>query len=141
MHLHSHIQSRILSLSLLLYTLVASHSHNIVMIVVSISSDASLTLAKLAVLRTANGKKIKIIERVAPFWQSLGDQLNFDESGSKLALIEADHSTSEACCRAMFQHWLNGNGVTPCSWCTLIGLLDDLDQEVLAQEIEDAVSA
>ena len=106
-----------------------------------LSLDASPTLAKLAVLQTANGKKIKIIERVAPFWQSLGDQLDFDESGSKLALIKADHSMIEACCRAMFQHWLNGNGVTPCSWRTLIGLLDDLDQEVLAQEIEDAVSA
>ena len=121
--------------------MIASHSHDIVVVVVSVSSDAIPTLAKLAVLRTANRKKIKIIERVAPFWQSLGDQLDFDESGSKLALIKADHSTSEACCRAMFQHWLNGNGVTPCSWRTLIGLLDDLDQEVLGQEIEDAVSA
>ena len=92
-------------------------------------------------LRTAGGKKINIIERVAPFWQVLGDQLDFDESGSKLALIKADYTTSEACCRAMFQHWLNGNGVGPCSWRTLIGLLDDLDKEVLAQEIEAAVSA
>ena len=106
-----------------------------------ISLDATPTLAKLSVLRTAGGKKIKIIERVAPFWQSLGDQLDFDESGSKLSLIKADHSTSEACCRAMFQHWLNGNGVSPCSWHTLIELLDDLDQEVLAQEIRNAVSA
>ena len=109
--------------------------------VVSVSSDAMPTLAKLAMLRTARGKKIKIIERIAPFWQSLGDQLDFDESGSKLALIKADHSSSEVCCRAMFQHWLNGNGVTPRSWCTLIGLLDDLDQEILAQEIEAAVLA
>ena len=115
-----------------------NHLQNIIL---SISSDATPTLAKLAVLRTANGKKIKIIERVAPFWQSLGDQLDFDESGSKLALIKADHSTSEACCRAMFQHWLNGNGITPYSWRTLIGLLDDLDEEVLAQEIEDVVSS
>ena len=121
--------------------MIASHSHDIVVVIVSISSDATPTLAKLAVLRTANGKKIKIIGRVAPFWQSLGDQLDFDESGSKLALIKTDHSTGKACCRAMFQHWLNGNGVTPCSWRTLIRLLNDLDEEVLAQEIEDAVSS
>jgi hypothetical protein len=99
------------------------------------------SLGKLSLLRTAHGKKIKIIERVAPFWQSLGDQLDFDESGSKLKSIKADHSTSEACCRAMFQHWLSGNGVTPCSWRKLIELLNDLDQVVLAQDIQNALSA
>ena len=102
---------------------------------------ATPSLAKLSVLRTAQGKKIKIIERVAPFWQRLGDQLDFDNSGSKLATIKADHSTSEACCRAMFQHWLSGNGLTPCSWRTLIDLLDDLDEVVLAQDIQSALSA
>ena len=106
-----------------------------------IDLDAKPTLAKLAMLRNVEGKKIKIIERVAPFWESLGDQLDFDESGSKLSLIKADHSTSEACCRAMFQHWLNGNGITPCSWRTFIELLKDLDQEVLAQDIRHALSA
>ena len=110
-------------------------------IVLSYCLDATPTLAKLSLLRATRGKKIKIIERVAPFWESLGDQLDFDESGSKLSLIKADHSTSEACCRAMFQHWLNGNGVTPCSWRTLIELLEDLDQEVLAQDIRHALSA
>ena len=92
-------------------------------------------------LRTAQGKKIKIIERVAPFWQRLGDQLEFDNTGSKLALIKAKYPANpEACCRAMFQHWLSGNGLTPCSWRTLIDLLDDLDEVVLAQEIQNALS-
>ena len=104
-------------------------------------SDAIPTLAKLRLLRNALGKKIKIIERVAPFWQSLGDHLDFDDSGSKLATIKADHSTSEACCRAMFQRWVSGNGLTPCSWRTLVDLLDDLDEVVLAQDIRSALSA
>ena len=38
------------------------------------------TLAKLSMLQTSGGKKIKIIEKVAPMWQTLGDQLDFDES-------------------------------------------------------------
>ena len=92
-------------------------------------------------LRTAQGKKIKIIERVAPFWQRLGDQLDFDNNGAKLALIKAEYPTNPvACCRAMFQHWLSENGLTPCSWRTLIDLLDDLDEVVLAQEIQSALS-
>ena len=104
-------------------------------------SDAKPTLAKLSLLRAAQRKNIKVIKRVAPFWQRLGDQLDFDENGSKLATINADHTTSEACCRAMFRHWLSGNGVTPCSWGTLVDLLDDLDEVVLAQEIQSALSA
>ena len=103
-------------------------------------SDAKPSLGKLSLLRTAQGK-VKIIERVAPFWQRLGDQLEFDNNGSKLATIKTDHSTSEDCCRAMFQHWLSGNGLTPCSWRTLIGLLNDLDEVVLAQDIRSALSA
>ena len=105
-------------------------------------SDAVPTLAKLRLLRTAQGKKIKIIEKVAPFWQSLGDHLDFDDNGSKLALIKAEYPTNPvACCRAMFQYWLSGNGLTPCSWRTLIDLLDDLDEVVLAQDIRSALSA
>ena len=42
-------------------------------------SDAKPSLAKLSLLPAAQGKKIKIIEKVAPFWQSIGDQLDFDE--------------------------------------------------------------
>ena len=104
--------------------------------------DPKPTLAKLRLLRTPQGKKIKIIERVAPFWQSIGDQLDFDDNGSKLALIKAEYPANPvACCRAVFQHWLSGNGLTPCSWRTLIDLLDDLDEVVLAQDIQSALSA
>ena len=105
-------------------------------------SDAKPSLAKLSLLPAAQGKKIKIIEKVAPFWERLGDQLNFDDSGSRLDLIKAEYPTNpEDCCRAMFQHWLNGNGLTPCSWRTLIKLLNDLDQVVFAKDIQSALSA
>ena len=64
--------------------------------------------------------------------------MDFDDSGTQLDIINTKHHHDpEACCEA----WLKANGVTPCLWCTLIGLLDDLDQEVLAQEIQNALSA
>ena len=75
-------------------------------------------------------------------WQTLGDQLDFDKSGSKLELIKAEHPNNPvACCRAMFQHWINGNGITPCSWRMLIELLEDCNQQVLAEEIQSALSS
>ena len=107
----------------------------------NIDLDATPTLGRLSVLRTAEGKKIKIIEAVAPRWQTLGDQLEFDSRGIKLGLIKATHPTDLiACCREMFQHWLNGHGVRPCSWHKLIELLEDCDLAELAKEVHSAFS-
>ena len=87
-------------------------------------------------LKTAEGKKIKIISAVAPRWKALGDQLEFDEFGSKLDAIKTKNlGDPEECCREMFQHWLKGNGVQPCSWRKLVELLEDCDFEVLAEQV------
>ena len=103
-------------------------------------ADAHPTIAKLSLLKTPDKKKLKILTRLAPSWRRLGLLMDFDESGTQLDIIDTKHrGDPEACCEAMFQHWLKGNGITPCSWRTLIELLDDLDEEVLAQEIEAAV--
>ena len=68
--------------------------------------------------------------------------MDFDDSGTQLDIIDTKHrGDPEACCEAMFQHWLKGNGVKPCSWRKLIELIDDCDQEVLAQDIQSALSA
>ena len=85
--------------------------------------------------------KIKIINRVAPFWHELGILMNFDKSGTEINTIDRKYrGDPKDCCRAMFQHWLNGNGVKPCSWHKLIELIDDCDQEALAKEIKTAFS-
>ena len=87
-------------------------------------------------LKTKEGMKIRIISTVASRWQELGDQLEFDELGSKLDTIETkNRSNPEACCREMFQLWLKGSGVRPCSWRKLIELLEDCDFEVLAGQV------
>ena len=85
-------------------------------------------------------EEINIIKRIAPKWTDLGDLLDFDKSSSKLNEIEEKYPDNpEACCRAMFQHWIEGNGVQPCTWSNLIVLLRDCDQEDLANEIETAL--
>ena len=93
-------------------------------------------------MKTAKGKRIKIIETVAPKWKTLGFQLEFDEFGSKLDTIKAKNNNDpEECCREMFQHWLKGSGVRPCSWRKLIELLEDCDFEVLAEQVNSCFSA
>ena len=117
-----------------------------------------LTIRNLKLLRSAagGGEKINIIKRIAPKWTDLGDLLDFNKSSSKLNEIEGKYPDNpEACCRAMFKHWIEGNGVQvlkcqyeggywlmkeyTCTWSKLIVLLRDCDQEELANEIETAL--
>ena len=95
----------------------------------------------LTVLKTHEGKKIQIIKKMAPHWRDLCALMDFDQTGTELATIDSKHrGNPKECCRAMFQHWVNGNGVRPCSWRKLIELIDDCDQEALAEEIQTALS-
>ena len=112
----------------------------IIIIIIHFGVDDCPTLKLLSLLKTAEGKKIKIIPTVASQWQSLGDQLDFDKSGKKLKEIEDKYpSDPKACCRSMFQHWIDGNGVQPCSWRKLIEVLDDCEFDELAAEVQSAV--
>jgi hypothetical protein len=114
---------------------------NHVLLRLPLKIDAVPTLARLSVLKS-NGKKIKIIKEMAPFWKKLGILMDFDDKGTELATFEVkNRGDPEECCRAIFQHWMNGNGVRPCSWRKLIELIDDCGQVVLAEEIQTALSS
>ena len=100
------------------------------------------TLAELSMLHTPQGKKIQVIKRMAPHWRDLGFLMDFDESGTELDTIDSKHrGDPKECCRAVFQCWVNGNGVRPCSWRKLIEIVKDCDQEVLAEEIQTVLSS
>ena len=86
-----------------------------------------------------DGRKVEIIRTVSPKWREIGVHLNFDPTGVKLAQIEADHTGVDSCCRAMFQHWLEGNGVQPASWTTLIQILEECHFRSLAAQVRDAL--
>ena len=87
-------------------------------------------------LKTTEGQKVQIIRDLAPKWKDVGISLDFDPDGRTLDLIEVQKMNEPvACCRAMFQHWLAGNGV-PATWGTLIELLQDAEQSHLAEQIK-----
>ena len=100
-------------------------------------SAAKPRLAQLTLLKTTEGQKVQIIRHLAPEWKDFGIYLDFDADGRTLDLIEAEQKMNGpvACCRAMFQHWLAGNGVHA-TWDTLIELLQDAEQSHLAQQIK-----
>ena len=94
-------------------------------------------LAQLRVMRTADGQKIEIVKTVATKWRDVGVLLDFDAKGDTLDRIKADwvHEGVESCSQSMFQHWLQGNGVRPASWATLLEILEDSRFVSLAADV------
>lgn len=117
-------------------------SMNLMILCILSYPETSPTLKTLSVMKTTTGKRIKIIATVCSSWQDLGAQMEFDEFGTKLDAIKAKHSNDpESCCREMFQHWLRGNGIRPCSWRKLIELLQDCDFEHLADQVKSVFTS
>ena len=91
-------------------------------------------------LKTTEGQKVQIIRDLAPKWKDFGISLDFDPAGRTLDLIEVQKMNEPvACCQAMFQHWLAGNGM-PATWGTLIELLQDAEQSHLAEQIKGVLA-
>ena len=104
--------------------------------------DSHPTLANLLSLTTSDGvAKIRIINSLAPNWRCLAGYLDFDKDGTEIKTIEATHPNNpKACCQEVFQQWLQGRGIRPCTWAKLIELVrDDCEQATLANEIHKAV--
>ena len=96
-------------------------------------------LAQLMLLRTPQGKTVKIIESVAIHWRKICALLDFDSTGKRLGIIAAnERDRPEDCCQSMFQHWLEGNGL-PATWITLIRVLEDCELNVVALEVKTAL--
>ena len=88
-------------------------------------------------LLEGKGKKVEIINKVAPNWKTFGVHLEFDRDGSMLDLIEKRNFRDPIdCCRDMFQYWLKGNGVKPLSWSTVTSILRSVGLAVLAKDLE-----
>ena len=83
-----------------------------------------------------SGRRIKIIQTLAPRWHFFGLQLNFDSNGSTVAVIRQRHlHDPESGCLDMFREWLKGNGVGPITWRKLAQLLEDFEEKKLAADI------
>ena len=81
-------------------------------------------------------ERINLIRSIAPWWLKIGRSLHLDKS--VLLDIRAHEASKgvEACCKSLFQRWLEGAGVQPASWRALLDALDRSHFYVLAQDIE-----
>ena len=92
-------------------------------------------LAQLTLITTSGGQKIEIIKTVAPDWKNIGTLLDFDANGNTLSRLQANNNDVDSCCRYMFHYWLQGNGIQPATWATLVKILEDCNFNELAAQI------
>ena len=99
-------------------------------------------IAELRLLKTGSGDRINVISSLASKWKDFGLLFDFDEDGTELDNIEADHKLEgpRARCQKLFQYWLKGRGKRqPATWEVLITLLKDADEQSLSTQIEEAL--
>ena len=81
-------------------------------------------LHELQLLEGVDGRKVRVVERVASDWKDLAIALGFDQS--RIMIIEEDcRGRVERASQEMFMRWLDGEHdlVQPCTWDTLIKCL------------------
>ena len=63
--------------------------------------------------------------------------MDFDETGKQLNIFELQYAgrSPEDACVAMFQYWLEGNGVKA-TWGKLIEVLQDFEESTLATDLK-----
>lgn len=94
------------------------------------------TLTNLQVLKTKEGKKLRIINKLAGNWLHLGDLLEIDDLDS---IKEKCNNDPKLCCREILSQWIKGEGVEPCTWEKLIEIIDDVGDKGLARDIKNAL--
>ena len=100
------------------------------------STDSQPTLQELQAL-PHNGQQINIIETIAAKWMKVGIALGLNQD--RIDIIQSDAlppNQTEKACRAMLEYWMEGHGAT---WRALIRSLEDVDKNVLASQLKDAL--
>jgi hypothetical protein len=80
-----------------------------------------------------------VIERVGSNWEFVADQLNIESHLIDTIKMESHFQVNSAC-RKMFIKWLDGIGLQPITWRTLIDALDDAGLPEVAHELNIIIS-
>ena len=81
-----------------------------------------------------SGRAFKVVEKVSAAWEELALALHFD--GEVLRAVKrSEHFQVKAACRTILQRWLDGEGLQPVTWETLVEALVDIEQGTLARDL------
>ena len=83
------------------------------------------------------GSKVNLADRIGVKYYEFGVLLLEDDGGDQVAAIEKELGRNASdIVRRVFRLWLQGKGKQPVSWDTLIAVLQDIELNTLAKDIE-----
>lgn len=96
-------------------------------------------LKDLQLLKGPDGRKVRIIDEVAPEWEKLAGTLAFE--AVEISCIKKDHCQEPVTsCRQVLDTWLQENPDNqlrdPVTWATLIQCLTEADCSILVQDLQ-----
>ena len=81
-----------------------------------------------------SGRPVRVVQMVSANWEELALALHFD--GEVIWAVERNqHFQVEAACRTILQRWLDGEGLQPVTWETLVEALVDTEHGALAGDL------
>ena len=88
-------------------------------------------------LLSFSAKKWNIAVEVGTKYLQFGIFLLDDKNGTIVDALEREHHwNAERINMAILQKWLQGNGIKPVMWSTLVTVLQTINMNVLANDIE-----
>ena len=80
------------------------------------------------------GREVRVIEEIAADWKRLALALHF-RRGVLWAVRESEHFQVENACCTILHKWLDGQGLQPVTWDTLVECLEDIGHRSLAEDL------
>ena len=134
-----------LSLSLFLsVSLCLSLSHSVSLPLFSFA-DVPLTMSTLILLKWKDSKghtfKFQLVYKVGSRWRDFGQR--FGQEKNQLNSIKEECSKCERCWCKVMNWWLRAGGTAeyPATWRGLLTVLEDIECESVARELERVLSS
>jgi hypothetical protein len=98
-------------------------------------------LKDLDILKSRDGREIRIMESVISKWEKLAISFGFEETRISNIKMGAFFQVEDACFK-MFIRWLNGeHDLKPPTWYNLIQCLEETNEfKNLARDVKEALS-
>ena len=81
-----------------------------------------------------SGRVVRVMEEISADWEKIALALHFS-GGVIRAVRESEHFQVERACRTILHRWLDGQGLQPVTWDTLVECLEDINHGSLAGDL------
>ena len=93
------------------------------------------TLREFISFPMASGR-VNLAQKIGTAYETFGILLLGDDDGDRTdAIVRELHETAEDINKRIFRLWVKGEGLQPVSWASLIGVLQDMRLNALAEDI------